>query len=612
MTEYVMQNWNENNTYSTTVRYPSIDVGTTQALKVKVSDAVGKGQVVGLPGMAERISGDFDGDNLAVFLSHYGIDDEERRSAVLTDIANLHEYDKMKNIKMSGVVMNGIEKDFRENLAAASNLEADHRDIVAASKRFFTGDGDLTNDLTLGSLHGEEAQGALRTAIESKGKHDTWGIVKNWSNSALDGNEEAFNLAKEEHEKSLLRVGTAGSIGSTDNTRMKMSNAYQPLAEAKYRLFNNAEGLRYTKEDFNRETGIVDEFLREYSQKSISAKKTENGTLTAEEVMGEVYSMLDRVKNPSNGVDLDHVASELSEGLYKDKPFLEIGEGEVYKGSSQKFIKSALELLGEGEQVYKQLGYKGYNDSSLLTGASQGTGFENLSKMVKNGQQVPGSDSVNLVADMAKQVGQERMSDTQEAFDRGVKRIYERKASNISNRLQDNDSTLEIMNNGAPKEPKIIGNSATPLYKTMRDGMDDSLGELATTMKHSFGKSAAGLGIAGAAGFGALWATNTLMKKAPEPEGLQDMAPVNPSVLTTPTARVTPKQNGEYINIAIKAKAAQRLNHNDLAAMINNEVMSMANVNMNTNVMVTDNSQQIDGKWVEGAVANAMNKGYAY
>jgi hypothetical protein len=54
------------------------------------------------------------------------------------------------------------------------------------------------------------------------------------------------------------------------------------------------------------------------------------------------------------------------------------------------------------------------------------------------------------------------------------------------------------------------------------------------------------------------------------------------------------------------------MNNNDLAAMLNNEIMSMSNVKMNTSVNVNDNSQSIDGKWLEGAVANAMNKGYAY
>ncbi len=136
--------------------------------------------------------------------------------------------------------------------------------------------------------------------------------------------------------------------------------------------------------------------------------------------------------------------------------------------------------------------------------------------------------------------------------------------------------------------------------------------DIATAGKKAFSGSAASFAGVGLLGFGALWATNALMKGAPTPEGLQEMAPVAPETLGAPTARVTPNQNGEYINISVKASAAKRMNHNDLAAMLNNEIMAMSNVKISTNVNVNDNSRNIDNKWLEGAVANAMNKGYAY
>ncbi|MFE4029162.1 hypothetical protein ACFX4N_23695 [Priestia sp. YIM B13551] len=603
-TDWVMKNWNDNDTFSTTIRYPSIDVGTTQALKVKIDDAVGEGQVVGLRGMAERISGDFDGDNLAVFLSHYGVDDDKRRSAILNDISKLHEFDKAKNELAADVIMNDVEKGFRQNLAKASNLTEDHEDVISASKRFFSGEDDITKKLTLGNMHGTEAQEALREAVKSDGMYASWGTNKNGIGE----------LANAEHEKSILARATSTTIGSVDNTRMRMSAAFMTMAETKYKLFNQAEdATKYTKQDYVRETAMVDEFLREYSQKSISAKKVEGSTATAEDVMSDLYGMIDKINNPSNKLDYDTAAADLVDrGLFKNKPFLEIGKGEVYQGSNLEFVKKSLSILGEAEETYSEMGMKGYRESSLLVAASQGIGFHNFSNMVKTGEHIPGGDAVGEISKIAKEYGNEQMARHQEFFEKTVQRVHERRTANINGRLEDASSSLEIMNSNQPVEPKILGNNAIPMHRTIRDQIDDSFEELATTAKHTFGKSAASMGMVGALSFGALWATNALMKKAPEPEGLQEMAPVNPEVLGAPTARVTPKQNGEYINISVNAKAAQRMNLNDLAAMLNNEVMSMSNVNMNTNVMVTDNSQKIDGKWVEGAVANVMDKGYAY
>ena len=103
------------------------------------------------------------------------------------------------------------------------------------------------------------------------------------------------------------------------------------------------------------------------------------------------------------------------------------------------------------------------------------------------------------------------------------------------------------------------------------------------------------------------------MKGAPTPEGLQEMAPVAPETLGAPTARVTPNQNGEYINISVKASAAKRMNHNDRSSYAKQRNHGYVECqNEHTNVNVNDNSRNIDNKWLEGAVANAMNKGYAY
>ncbi|UOE58081.1 hypothetical protein [Cytobacillus oceanisediminis] len=600
MTDWVLKNWNKHDTYSTAIRYPSIDTGTTQSLKLKISEAVGNGQVVGLPGMAERISGDFDGDNIAVILSQYGIKDDERRAAVLNDMARLNRKETAKNLNQAAEIMSGHEASFRSSLAKITGLEVTHKDIVTASEQFFSG----SENLTLGSLHGDEARERIREAVAKTGQYGNWGIAKNG---------EFTNLALEEHEKSVLARSTSTTIGSVDNTRMRMSAAFMSLSETKYKLFNQAEGaLKYTQDDYVRETAIVDEFLREYSQKSISAKKVEGSALTSEEVMKDLYAMIDKVNNPSNNLDYGQAAADLADrGLFKNKPFLEIGDGEVYRGSRESFMKTALELLGGAEETFGSMGVNGNRQSSLMMFASQGIGFDKLSNVVRTGEHLPGTEGAGYLNRVAKELGYESMDAHRESLEKAVFRAHTSRLNNITDRFEDSGNVMEIMN-GQSRNPGILPNSEVPVYRTIRDQMDNTLAEIATQAKAKFSGSAAGvLGVA-TAGFASLWATNAAMKGAPTPEGLQEMAPVAPETLGAPTARVAQNDNGEYLNIRINAKSAQRMSSNDIAALINNEVMAMSNMKMATNVNVNDNSKQIDRKWLENQVANAMNKGYAY
>jgi hypothetical protein len=82
-------------------------------------------------------------------------------------------------------------------------------------------------------------------------------------------------------------------------------------------------------------------------------------------------------------------------------------------------------------------------------------------------------------------------------------------------------------------------------------------------------------------------------------------------LLTSPTARIS-ENNGEFINIKINAKDARNMGHGEVASLVNQELQSMSGVEMNMNLNVQDNSQQIDQKWVQDLVANAVTKGYGF
>ena len=108
------------------------------------------------------------------------------------------------------------------------------------------------------------------------------------------------------------------------------------------------------------------------------------------------------------------------------------------------------------------------------------------------------------------------------------------------------------------------------------------------------------------AGFSAMWMLGSAIKSGVTPEGdeaQQEATPqeVNPAaLLTSPTARVTP--NGE--NVRLNISGSGNVNQNEVAGIINQQVGQMTGMPMNTNVNISDNTQELD----RGFYENAMNK----
>ncbi|WP_263117445.1 hypothetical protein [Bacillus subtilis] len=617
ISDFVIQNFNKHDTFVLTHRNPSINTSTLQVAKVKISDAVGKGQMASMRGMSERIKEDYDGDQKGVLFSHYREQDDHKFHSLLNDLKESQKVEYSRNMERANIMMSEIEGTFRSNLADAMNqltgsdkYSPEHKQINNIAEKFFT-EGLSGKNLTLGHLRGSEVRDVV---IDSLQKSHTDAYVENPEQWGMSKNGETA-LGKLEHERTLLARTSGVSIGSADNIRMRMSAAFMANAETKYKHFNNAEGaLRYTQDDFIRETATVNEFLREFSQKAISTKHTgsQSGENAVESAISDMYNVMNRVRNVRDEGDLDDLAHQIiGRGMFKEAPTLEIGKGQRFAGTNVDFVKNALSILRDSEKMHQTIGTKGSKDPSLALAASQGIGEKYFSEMIQNGEHIP-TLSTKYLSEVAKQHNQTKMAEHEALREEAVVKAHEQKFANIEDRLGDSGAASEIMQNKTKATPLVRPNESMAVHRTIRDHIDDATSELATTARHSFGGSAASaLGVMGLS-FGALWATSALTKSAPTPEGLQEMAPVSPEVLGAPTARVAPKQNGEYINIQVSARAAQRMNHEDIAAMINNEIMSMSNVKLSTNINVNDNSQKIDRKWMDNAIANAMDKGYAY
>ena len=504
--------------------------------------------------------------------------------------------------------MDEFRGDFIKGLKEATSDVGGVTDaqISSIADRFFSHEG-LHHDpskLTLGKMHGDVVIDFVQDVVRNKEKkYDNWGYSK-WGDRTKVGAEETARTAQ--------RGAVFSAVGSADNVRMQLQDAFEARSRALYQLFGKSEGpLGYSLETYQRENAIVEDVLREMSQKNISAKKTAPGK-SADDI-NHLFDLIGSLRDVKNEDDLWGLVDRVMDrGLYSgysknDKVPLE-WSGVRYEHTPRQLAYEGFSLLKEMAEDHASILDTG---ASLKNMASGGMTVSETTHMLGSGQAIPTSTNM-VMAQLANETGNDLLLSSHENYLDRMAKLREARLANQNDRLNDSGMVSDIVNNKAVSQPRILSNDSVAIQRTIKDGMQDTFSDIATKTKHAFNASAAGvMGLAGLS-FASLWATNALMKGAPTPEGLQEMAPVNPDVMTQPTARVTPNQNGEYINISVSAKTAKSMNTNDLAAMLNNEIMAMSKMTMRTNVNVNDNSANIDQRFVEGAVANAMTKGYAY
>lgn len=639
--DWALDNWNKYDTYSVDTRYPSIHSSTSQVLKLKILDGVGKNQVMGLRGAAARLNADNDGDNIVVSLAHYDLDNDELRKRIVKEMAKTQEYDAKRNKFFADLLLDQMKSEMEDDLIKHvlgdskkfDDLSEDEQVKIRKQAQKVT-DVHFSTDKEVNMVTvGDKAMlDAFNATIQSNGKYENWGI-----NKVGEG-----IVAAEEHINSLAAHAKFQFVGSVDKVRMLVSSAFSGIALQRYNHFGNEEGpYQYSRERYNRETAMVDEFLREFSQQAISSKKTDlsnmpKGSASEAEIVAksleELSDMINQLSNPNSTLTIGDMTKTLIEdmGLYKDEIIpLEIERGVFYKNAAGKvmgkdvayqFVEDSIKLIQEAGQIHREVTGRQFKAMhSIMLAASQGMGsLENISHAVLTGEHIPGQVSAEEQKKYLSESALKRQKQYEELYSEGVQRVHRRivdnQLGNREDRLADNASVLGIMNPGTRTNPELVTSGDVTVYRTIRSEINDTVSNITNKTRHSMSSSAMGMMMMGAAGFASLWAGNVLMGKTPTPEGVAQAAaaPVNPDVMQTPTARITPNQNGEYINIQVKASNAKNLSPNNIAAMINTELMAQSGVTMNQNVMVSDNSRNIDQQWLQGAVYNTINKGYAY
>lgn len=565
--------------YSTVNRYPTIAEDTLQVLKLQIDDDLDPNHRGGFftVGTATRMKADYDGDFFSSVLSHY----KYEKDAQGVDAAQIHKaYKKIHD----------VDTPFLEEVG--KRMYADLEQESSAK------------GVTVSTLMRDQE---YRDSFRAKWEPKVGDIY--------------------DRESSIARLGKS-DVGVLDNLRYKLSN----VASATYNVLDKTG--QFDSEELQLKKRKIDDLGRLFSQDSISAKKFSVDALTEDfekktgtrvqtgvqnEALNEFINqkmdsrdqalamLKDGLANPDQVGRQNIIQAGMDLGVFKDPDAP--GMKDNIQSGQMKFDYSINSMLDELQDLHK------------MSGGQQGNWINNRYQMlgVSEGDQSPerlsytargiGDQAVPSPGAMGAAVEGTSMFDT---LNRTESRFEKSVLSNLNN-MQGNGSAMEsTLERGIIQE---TDNMMSSLTVGERAGMkfSSTLNQMGGSMMESVGGGKGA--IVGAGMFGAMWATSALMRSGPTPEGLREQtqqqpAAVNPLGNSQPTARVT--ENGENINIRISAKNAKGMSEQDISALVHQEVSAMTQMPMNVNMNVNDNTQNIDQQWLQGVVANAMNKGFGY
>lgn len=586
---HILENVNKNGIYGPVIRYPIIDASTAQTVKFEVADWASEKSMYMGTGSVSRIAGDFDGDNFAAILTAYKTD---KAPVYHKSLAGMYEKEQQSSIHEGRQVMAGLE-------------------------------GDMLKSLGEQGRSPEEAQRIVST-LQSNNMYTVQDLAKSgFDEGTIDQVMRAKTHAMDNVETVIARTGKE-FIGHIDNARQRI----QTLHGITQDTLSGAGQISSVAAAESKE--IVNEVTRRLSQDSISSKKftvqtlmKEDAyrTLTQEQLQQKskdlstqrnnmLAKLRDDLYNPNMNVEDTMVTME-SLGIYDKTRTTDIEVG-IGRTNAPKALQSMsdTDLFFKGLTAIRETNIQnqhigGYNAASLKMGHSSGGVLDDL---IQTGTGYAPTDAMQEFHRMANDETKARFDGYKQAYQSGVIRLHQ----------QNNDAEQILSESTSSSQPKIEGRTILQdnyidqkASARFRDVLDEII------PRRPMGAPAMGSVAAGAIGFSAIWAASSLMKTAPTPEGLREQvqgqgprAPME-DLLTSPTARIS-ENNGEFINIKINAKDARNMGHGEVASLVNQELQSMSGVEMNMNLNVQDNSQQIDQKWVQDLVANAVTKGYGF
>ncbi|MDK2600694.1 hypothetical protein QO179_24680 [Bacillus stercoris] len=572
ITELVLDNVNDKGLYGFVNRYPTIKQSTIQAMKVQIDDEMTKEGNRGARltvGTATRLKADYDGDFLSTVLTHYSTSKEDA-TAIHGELSRLNEEERLAARSTGAEVLEDLHKEFTQT--------AKHLNV------------------TVGEL-AKEVQEAAQIAPENRNKRQQ-GFMDIYNNAMKHTMSASDALETRE-----ARLGKE-FVGFIDNTRDKVLN----LATETVRVLQSSG--RISADDAKAYRNSIEDFTAAFSQDLISSKKfnvqneiqrqmqldSNIGETEAERRAREaidnrylkIQDMNEAIMNPtSENIELFKRHNE------------EIGLFDTSDPQEAKKMNRALDMIQDVAKFNGTSG--GFNNTSLTMAVSEGKGADTVRQFLNGqGDAVVGTKAVRNIAEWAD-------DETGQRLKQGINRWEKSVVQNFDS-IESGDSLIDSISKSSFDSSDHVLNGAT-VAEEARVKLRDVVGKFTP-------KISGGIG-GGVVAFGAMWAASALIRKAPTPEGLQEQtkepapAPAPKESMQTPTARIT-QNDGEYVNIRVSAKNAKNMSEEDIAALVHQEIGSMTSMKMDTTLNVNDNTQNIDQQWLQGVVANAIDKGFGF
>jgi hypothetical protein len=594
----VLDNVNEKGLYGFVNRYPTIKQSTIQSMKIMIDDAIDPSDRTGrlTVGTAARLKADYDGDFLSAVLSHYSIDDDKRAMAIHGELKEL----------------NGIET--QEAHKEGSRIVAElHDDMFNTAKSMNITMGELSKQVN----EAEAVREQMRQGVEgAELKPEQKSLLMKFGD---EGVKSKYLNPEDILETREARLGKE-FVGMIDNARdriVNLSTATLDTLEAHGRIkADTASNWRTAGADLR---NAIEDFTAGFSQDSISAKK-----FSVEAEIERQFKLDDNLKfeNPDHmatarsrameAVDVrynklqDMIEALMNPTEENKQRFIDHNqEIQVFKGAEgEAKMKNALDMVQKVAVWNNRTG--SYFNESLKLGQSLGQDQSRVAGIALGMQNhVVPTETTNNIKNWAPG-GEitESIQGSQDRWARSLLSTYDRVESG------GDQSLIESIGRRGFDESQHVLSGAT-VAEEGHQKLTSMIGKFAPSLGHMGGGAGRG-----ALAFGAMWAASALIRSGPTPEGLQEMTslqnpPPGPQMDTNPTARVT-QNNGEYVNIKVNAKNAKNMSEQQIAALVHEELGAMANVKLDTNVNVNDNTQNIDPNWLQGVVAKAINGGFAF
>lgn len=243
-------------------------------------------------------------------------------------------------------------------------------------------------------------------------------------------------------------------------------------------------------------------------------------------------------------------------------------------------------------------GYGGIRNVAFDAAKSNGNSSGNIIEQLINspGSIIPTEDMNRFVGSMFDNSSEESIG-----YFNSIQKTGENISQNVA-RINARDSGLDF---GFSEVAEQQLNGLSNLFKDNHAARKNAtasevMGSIKTKASKLAGSGAFKVG----AGFSAMWMLGSAIKSGPTPEGdeaQQEATPeeINPAaLLTSPTARVTP--NGE--NVRLNISGSGNVNQSEVSGIVNSMVGQMTGMPMNTNVNVSDNTQELDRSFYEQAM----------